>query len=221
MAPIRVLLADDHDLVRSGIRSLLAGIADIEVIGEAGNGLDAVRLARELKPDVVLIDVSMPDLNGLDATARIVRLEPKCEVIILSMHSGESYVMEALKAGASGYLLKNASVDELCRAIRMVARGERYLSPEVSKHVIDMALRGQLPGAAGGVQSSLALLAPRQREVLQMIAEGRTTREMAERLHLSEKTVEMYRAQIKERLDIYDTAGLTRYAVRVGLISVD
>lgn len=221
MSAIRVLLADDHDLVRAGIRALLAGVEDIEVVGEAGNGYDALRLARELNPGVVLIDVSMPELNGLDAAARICRLEPKSQVIVLSMHSGESYVMEALKAGASGYLLKNSTVEELCKAIRVVARGERYLSPEVSKHVIDMALRGQLPGAAGAVQSSLALLTPRHREVLQLIAEGKTTREAAERLHIGEKTVEMYRAQVKERLDIYDTAGLVRYAIRVGLISVD
>jgi DNA-binding NarL/FixJ family response regulator len=221
VTPIRVLLADDHALVRSGIRSLLSGAAGVEVIGEAANGWEALRLARELKPNVVLMDISMPELNGLDATARIASIEPKCDVIILSTHGGESYVMEALKAGASGYLLKSASVDELCRAIRCVVRGERYLSPEVSKHVINMALTGQLPGAAGGAQSSLASLAPRQREVLQLIAEGKSTRDIAERLSLSEKTIEMYRSQIKERLDIYDIAGLVRYAIRVGLISAD
>jgi DNA-binding NarL/FixJ family response regulator len=218
---IRVLLADDHDLVRAGIRVLLDSAQGIQVIGEAGNGREALRLARELQPNVVLMDIAMPELNGLDATARIARLEPRCDVIILSMHAAESYVLEALKAGAAGYLLKNASADELARAIRTVARGERYLSPEVSKQVIDLALRGPLPGIASGAQGGLAALTPRQREVLQLVAEGKSTRDIADRLHVSHKTIEMYRAQIKERLDIHDTAGLVRYAIRVGLVSAD
>lgn len=221
MSAIRVLLADDHDLVRAGIRVLLASVADLEVVGEAGNGREALRLARELLPHVTLMDIAMPELNGLDAAARITRLEPSCKVIILSMHAAESYVLEALKAGAAGYLLKNASAEELARAIRTVARGERYLSPEVSKHVIDLALRGPLPGVTTGAQGGLSTLTPRQREVLQLVAEGRSTRDIADRLHVSHKTIEMYRAQIKERLDIHDTPGLVRYAIRVGLVSAD
>ena len=221
MPSIRVLLADDHDLVRAGIRALLSGAPEIEVIGEAGTGRQAVQLAHEMKADVVLMDIAMPELNGLDAAARIARLQPRCAVIILSMHASESYVLEALKAGAAGYLLKNASSEELVGAISAVARGERYLSPRISKQVIDIALRGLLPGGDGGPQTALSGLTPRQREVLQLVAEGKSTREIADRLHVSQKTVEMYRAQIKERLDIHDTAGLVRYAIRVGLISAN
>jgi DNA-binding NarL/FixJ family response regulator len=221
MSTIRVLLVDDHDLVRAGIRALLGTAAGIEVVGEAGDGRTAFQLASRLKPDVALLDIAMPEMNGLDATARISRLEPRCAVIIVSMHTADSYVLEALKSGAAGYLLKNASAEELARAIRTVVRGERYLSPEVSKHVIDLALRGSLPNAASGPHGGLSTLTPRQREVLQLVAEGKSTRDIAERLHLSNKTVEMYRAQIKERLDIHDTPGLVRYAIRVGLVSAD
>ena len=221
MTTIRVILADDHNVVRTGIRALISGDPGIEVVGDADNGRLALQLVRELKPDVALLDISMPEMNGLDAAARIARLEPRCAVVILSMHSSESYVLEALKAGAAGYLLKTASVEELRAAIHAVARGERYLSSAVSKHVIEAALRGRAADAGAVGQESISVLTPRQREVLQLIAEGRSTREIAARLHLSEKTVEMHRAQVKERLDIYDTAGLVRYAVRVGLISAD
>jgi len=170
---------------------------------------------------VVVMDVAMPELNGLDATARIASMEPRCAVVILSVHAGEAYVLEALKAGASAYLLKNASIEELERAVRTVARGERYLSPEAARHVIDRALKGPLPGIESGGPGTLSTLTTRQREVLQLLAEGKSTREIAQRVHLSEKTVEAHRAQIKQRLDIYDTAGLVRYAIRVGLISSD
>ena len=219
MSVIRVLLADDHKVLREGIRALLTPEEGFEVVGEAADGREALRRARELKPQVALLDVAMPELNGLDAAARIVSAVPGCAVIILSMHAGESYVLESLKAGAAGYLLKNCSADEMRGAIRAVARGERYLAPEISKHVIDAALRGASAGATAGAQESAGVLTPRQREVLQLIAEGRSTREVAERLHLSEKTVEMHRAQVKERLDIYDTPGLVRYAIRTGLVS--
>lgn len=211
---IRVVLVDDHALVRQGFRALLASIADVEVVGEAGNGREALRLIRSLAPQVVLMDVAMPELNGLDATAHAVRDNPQLKVIIVSMHATEAYVIEALRAGAAGYLLKNAEADELERAIRAVVRGERYLAPSVSHHVIDRFLRTESGAQAGGEPG----LSARQREVLQLIAEGRSTREMAERLNLSVKTVETHRAQLMQRLEIFEVAGLTRYALRIGLI---
>lgn len=210
----RILLADDHALVRQGIRSLLGGIADFEVVGETANGREALSLIRALEPDIVLMDISMPELNGLDATARALRAQPRLKVIILSMHVAEAYVLEALRSGASGYLLKDADAAELERAIRAVARGERYLTPAVSRHVIERFVCAERGEQLSGAEA----LTPRQREVLQLIAEGRSTREIAERLHLSVKTIETHRSQLMQRLDIFDVAGLTRHALRIGLI---
>jgi len=208
----RIVLADDHALVRQGFRALLAAMPDVEVVGEAANGREALHLIRSLEPDVVLMDIAMPELNGLDATAHALRDQPQLKVIIVSMHATEAYVIEALRAGAAGYLLKDADAGELERAIRAVARGEHYLAPSVSHHVIERFLQAESSDQAAEA------LSPRQREVLQLIAEGRSTREIAERLNLSVKTIETHRAQLMQRLDIFDVAGLTRHALRIGLI---
>ena len=217
MRRTRIVLADDHALVRQGIRSLLSSIADFEVVGEAADGREALRLIRALAPDVALLDISMPELNGLDAAARALREQPRLKVIVLSMHAAEPFVIEALRAGVSGYLLKHADLSELERAIRAVARGERYLAPAVSGPVIERLLRAGHDEQDGNGDA----LSPRQREVLQLIAEGKSTREIAERLNLSPKTVETHRAQLMQRLAIFDIAGLTRYALRIGLIDAD
>ena len=217
MKSIRVILADDHDLVRAGIRSLLENLAGIEIVAEAGNGREALRLSETHHPDVVLMDIMMPELNGLDATARLAAMLPDTRTIILSMNASEEYVLQALRAGAVGYLLKNISPSELEQAIRAVARGETYLSPAVSKHVI----AGYLQRTGGGVLSSLERLSPRQREILQLIAEGHTTKEIALKLNIGVKTVEMHRTQLMEALDIHDIAGLVRYAIRMGVITPD
>jgi DNA-binding NarL/FixJ family response regulator len=216
MRPIRVLLADDHDLFRAGLRVLLQDLGGFEVVAEAGDGREAVRLAGELRPDVVLMDLMMPGLNGLEATARMARELPGVRVLVLSMNAAEEFVLPAVRAGASGYILKNARPAELEQAIRAVARGETYLTPAVSGHLID-DYRRRAPGEAG----SLDKLTPRQREVLQLVAEGHSSKEIARRLGVSVKTVETYRSQLMDALDIHDIAGLTRYAIRKGLVSPD
>jgi DNA-binding NarL/FixJ family response regulator len=216
MKTIRVLLADDHDLFRAGIRALLEGLAGIEVVAEAGNGRDALRLCRAHHPDVALMDILMPELNGLDATARLAAISPSTRTIILSMNAHEDYVLQALRAGAVGYLLKNISPAELEQAIRTVVRGETYLSPAISKHLIAAYLQ-----SVGGEISSLERLTPRQREVLQLIAEGHTTKAIARKLDIGTKTVEAHRAQLMEALEIHDIAGLVRYAIRMGVITPD
>jgi DNA-binding NarL/FixJ family response regulator len=216
MKPIRVFLADDHDLVRAGIRSLLQTINDVEVIGEAADGREAIRLLQELRPDVVLMDVMMPGLNGLEATERIVKEHPSVRVIILSMNAAEEFVLQAIRAGASGYLLKNAKTAELEQALRSVAAGQTYLSPAVSGHVIEDSKRRMAAD-----ESAKNPLTPRQREVLQLVAEGNSTKQIAKKLGISVKTVEMNRSQIMDALDIRDIAGLTRYAIRMGIVSSD
>jgi len=214
--PIRVVLADDHALVRAGIRALLTGIAGIEVVGEAQDGHQVIELVDKLRPRLVLMDIAMPGLNGLEATARIAKSHPGTAVIILSMHAGEEYALQALKAGASGYLLKDADLAELELGISAVARGETYLSPVVSKHLVADYRRR----AAGQEQPDpLERLSSRHREVLQLIAEGHTTKDIAAKLKLSVKTVETHRAQLMDRLDIHDVAGLVRFAIRSGLIA--
>ena len=218
MSRIRIVLADDHTLVRAGLRKLLESLEGIEVVGEYTNGRDVLRGVRELHPDLVVMDIAMPELNGLDATARLVRADHACPVLILSMHATEQYVLEALRNGASGYVLKDADAAELERAIRCVVRGEKYLTPAVSRHLLDDYMRRIRSDAADEATAARALTA-RQREILQLIAEGKSTREIAERLHLSIKTVETHRAQVMQRLQIYDVAGLTRYAMRSGIIT--
>jgi DNA-binding NarL/FixJ family response regulator len=221
MTPIRVLLADDHELVRAGFRALLAGLSDVEVVAEADDGRAALALVAAHQPDVVLMDISMPGLNGLEATGRIVKEFPRTRVIILSMHANEDHVLLALRKGASGYLLKGARLAELDLAVRSVARGEVYLSPAVSKHVLaDYLQRAGEPSApSAGEGSSIERLTARQREVLQLIAEGGTVKQIAQTLGISAKTVETHRAQIMERLAIHDLAGLVRYAIRAGIIA--
>lgn len=216
MKSIRVLLADDHDLVRAGIRSLLQSISGIEVIGEAADGRDAIRFLDEFRPDVVLMDVMMPGLNGLEATERIVKEHPNVRVIILSMNSAEEFVLQAIRAGASGYLLKNAKTAELEQALRAVAAGQTYLSPAISGHVIEDSKRRM--ETAESAKNPLSL---RQREVLQLVAEGNSTKQISKKLSVSVKTIEMNRSQIMDALDIRDIAGLTRYAIRMGIVGSD
>lgn len=212
MKTIRVLIAEDHTLVRAGLRSLLGELSWVDVVGEAADGREALRLVAELKPHVVLMDITMSDLNGLEATARLTRHHPNIRVIILSMHSNEEYVRRALGVGAAGYVLKDAERAELELALKSVARGGSYLSPAVSRPVItDYAERAS--------RDPVGRLTPRQREILQLIAEGHSTREIAAKLDLSAKTIETHRAQLMSRLDIHDVAGLVRYAIRAGVAS--
>ncbi|HEY4690577.1 MAG TPA: response regulator transcription factor [Anaerolineae bacterium] len=223
MNPIRILLADDHTLVRAGIRALLNGLKGIEVVAECGDGHEALRLIEQQPPDVAMIDISMPGLNGLEVASRVTKQWPDVRVIILSMHATEEYVLQALRAGASGYLLKDAGPSELELAIRAVMRGETYLSPAVSKHVVE-EYRRRVSGEAavsGAEPSPFEQLTPRQREILQLIAEGHSTHDIAQRLSISVKTVETHRAQLMERLGIHDIAGLVRYAIRMGLVNTD
>ena len=214
MSTIKVLLADDHTLVRAGMRSLLKEIAGVQVIAEASNGREAVELVEKHQPDVVLMDIAMSGLNGLEAAARIIKSHPQCKVIILSMHSTEEYVTKSLDIGVAGYLIKDAATSELELALRAVARGEKYLSPAISTRLID-----QFKSRPAELEGGLETLTPRQRETLQLIAEGHTTKEIATILGVGPKTVETHRAQLMERLNIHDVAGLVRYAIRTGLIS--
>ena len=217
MNPIRILLADDHHLVRAGIRALLNGLPGIEVVAETGDGREAIELVRTHQPNLVLMDITMDGMNGLDATALLLKEFPLLRVIILSMHANEEYVRQALQAGAAAYLLKDAATAELELAVRAVAQGQTYLSPAISRLVVDEYLSGQNEAASG----PLTQLTPRQREVLQLIAEGKTTKQTAALLEVSVKTVETHRAQLMERLDIHDVPGLVRYAVRHGMVHID
>jgi DNA-binding NarL/FixJ family response regulator len=214
LRPIRVLVADDHTLVRAGIVGLLDRLEGVEVVGEASDGQEALRLAERLRPDLALIDISMPELNGLEVATRLAGVSPKLRIVMLSMHTSEEYVLRALRAGAAGYLLKGSAVAELEVAVRAVARGDTYLSPAVSKHVVDDYVR-----RTGGSPDPIDALTPRQREILQLVAEGLTSKEIAQRLTISYRTVETHRSHLMERLGVRDMAGLVRFAVRAGLVA--
>jgi DNA-binding NarL/FixJ family response regulator len=216
---IRVALADDHNLVRSGIRALLERLPEVEVVGEASNGREALALIAREKPDLALLDIGMPELNGLEAAPRVARESPRTRVVILSMHADEKHVAQALRAGVAGYLLKDSFADELPVLIRAVLRGETYLSPGISKQVVE-ALRSRMSPETAEPSLPDPLTA-RQREILQLVAEGQSTKEIAATLGLSVKTVETHRTQIMNRLQIRDVAGLVRYAIRAGLVSAD
>jgi two-component system response regulator NreC len=214
---VRVLLAEDHTIVRKGLHSLLEGEADIEVVGEAEEGREAIRMTQQLLPDVVLMDISMPGLNGLEATRQIKKALPGVNVLILTRHDNEEYVLQILRAGASGYVVKRAAPTELLLAIRAAHRGEFFLSPSVSREVIEEYVQQ----AAGTAKDRWESLTDREREVLQLIAEGHTSREIAELLTISEQTVRTHRANLMDKLDIHSTAELTQYAIRKGMISLD
>jgi two-component system response regulator NreC len=217
MERIRVLIADDHRLVRAGIRSLLEGHSDIEVVGEAGSGQEAIEQTMRLQPDVILMDIAMGDLSGLEATQEIKERTPQVNVLALTMHDREEYFFAMLKAGALGYVLKESEPSELLAAIRAVQRGEAFLSPGVTKAVLEDYL-AQHPNQMPSRYDSLSL---REKEVLRLAAEGQTTREIADILHLSAKTVEKHRASMMHKLGLHSLPELIKYAIRKGLIEVE
>jgi len=211
---IKIIIADDHGVVAEGLKHLVEAQADMEVVALAVDGREAVRQARDLRPDVVLMDLSMPELNGADATRAILERDPKCRVIVLSMYSEREYVRRALKAGAAGYVVKRSAAKEVVDAIRAVHAGQRYLSPRVADVVLDDYTGEER-------DDPLARLSAREREVLQLLAEGHTGAQIAQRLSLSQKTVETYRARLVEKLGIRDVAGLVRFAIQRGIVSLD
>jgi two-component system response regulator NreC len=210
MKRIRILLADDHAVVRQGFKMILGAEADMEIVGEAGTGREAIELAESLKPDVVVMDVAMPEMNGIEATRRVATSVPHARVIALSMHKDSVYVREVLRAGARGYLLKDSGANDLVTAVRAVAKGEGYLSPAVSDAVLDDYRKH--------VSNPIDLLSSREREVLQMLAEGKTNKEIASILNLSVYTVDAHRGRIMEKLNLHSINELVRFALRNGLI---
>lgn len=214
---IRIVLADDHAIVRQGLSRAIQQEDDIEVVGQTSSGRDAIDLVRTLAPDVLVTDISMPDLNGVEATRQIIGESPQMKVIALSMHSSRQFVVEMFRAGARGYLLKDCDYEELVAAIRAVAAGRTYVSPSIG----DVIVEDLLGGAAVGAPTASSVLTQREREVLQLMAEGRTTRQIALQLHISPKTVEAHRLRIMNKLDIDNVAQLTKYAIQEGLTSPD
>ena len=216
MAPLRILLADDHTIVRQGIRKILEEQPDWQVIAEAGDGREAVRRAMELRPDITLMDIGMPLLNGIEATSQISRRAPEVKVIILSMHPNEAYIGRALQAGAKGYLLKDSADIDLVRALTLVSQGKSFFSPAVARVMVDDHLRNL---AARGIVDRYDSLSAREREIFQLVAEGRSNKEIADLLFVSPSTIETHRAHIMEKLDVHSAVELVLYAVRRGLIS--
>ena len=216
MKPIRILLADDHTLVRQGIRSLLEGQVGFVVIGEATDGIEAVDLIERENPDVALMDIMMPNLNGLDATKQVTQLKIATKIIILSMHANSTYAVRALKSGAAGYLLKDADQEEIFSAIQMVVRGQRYITPQLSGKILDALLQ---PEEHAG--DPLSMLTVRERQVLQMVAEGNTNNEIAEKLVLSPRTIEVHRARLMAKLEINSQVDLVRFAIQHGVIPLN
>jgi DNA-binding NarL/FixJ family response regulator len=216
MEPLRILLVDDHRLLRAGLRALLRKAAAMEVIGEASSGSEALAMVETLTPDVLITDIGMPGMNGIELTERALKSAPSLRVLILTMHANEEYVYQAFRAGAAGYLLKESTASELEFAVRAVATGDSYLTPRVCKPLIDSYLRH-----AEGHHGFLEVLTPRQREILRLIADGYTTKEIARLLNITLKTAEKHRSQLMQRLGIHEIAGLVRYALRVGLVYPD
>jgi DNA-binding NarL/FixJ family response regulator len=214
---VRVLLVDDHAIIREGLRSLLEKQPDLEVVADADDGRRAIELVRELCPDVVVMDITMPRLGGIEATRQITGEFPAVRVIALSIHSRRRFVADMLRAGASGYILKECLFDELVQAIRAVSEGGRYLSPRITDVVVDDYVKR----LSSGDESPLRSLTGREREVLQLVAEGKSTKQIAQELHVSTKTIEANRRQIMEKLDMHSVAELTKYAVREGLTSLE
>lgn len=212
---VRLLLVDDHALVRAGVRALLSATEGVEVIGEAGNGAEALTLIQQLKPELVLLDVTMPEMNGLATLEEMKKRFPEVRVIMLTMHEAREYVIQSLRAGAAGFIPKSAASTELKLAINTVMRGKTFISPETSQDEL------MATGTGAREQTLLERLTPRQREILMMIAEGKTTKQIAGALDISVKTVETHRAQLTERLNIHDVAGLVRFAIKTNLIKVE
>ena len=213
---IKVLIADDHQIVRQGLRTLLEREPDLEVVAEAENGRSTVRLARQSHPEVIIMDVAMPDLNGIEATRQIISEMPKVKVIALSMYADRRFVANMLKAGASGYLLKDCACEELVRAIRVVLAHKTFLSPGVT----DIVVKDYVAAPPGPEVSVFSVLSNREREVLQLMAEGKSTNQIAECLHVSVKTVETHRQQVMQKLKMHNVAELTKYAIREGLTTL-
>jgi DNA-binding NarL/FixJ family response regulator len=214
---IKVLIADDHTMFREGMLSLLQKELNIKVVGEANTGREAVKLALELKPDVVVMDITMPDLNGMEATRKIIKAIPQTRVICLSMHSDRRYVVDMFRAGASGYLIKSCAYKELIDAINVVAANQTYISPQIAHIIVDESMGSQQPKK----KAAKSTLTPREREILQLIAEGKNTKNIAHHLHKSTKTVETHRRNIMKKLKVKSVAELTRYAISEGIISLD
>ena len=216
MNAIRVLLADDHGVVRKGLRFLIEQEADISVVGEANDGREAVRMAKELQPDIIVMDIAMPQLNGIDATGQAIKASPRSGVLILSMHDDESYILRALEAGARGYILKDNAEDHLVQAIRIVAQGKPFFSPVIAQTLLEDYMRNL---QQKGQQDSYSLLTDREKEVLQLLAEGRSNKDVAQLLDLSVYTVETHRTRIMQKLNLHNTAELVLYAVRKKIIA--